>query len=317
MTYDIDVGALTPPLVLTATDTSAINVAGGVQLLISDEAGNVIYTDNAPAVNASNPLAVVITHTWVAPQTAVAGTYGAQAIIAGQAYPPSPAPFTIGAGTSTRYCTIQQARDAGATGTDTEVGDAITAARRLIDRYCEDSFTPTPMTLVAVVQPTGVALLPRTVQQVTRVQPVGSTVPLAATAYAVLSSRMLGQVDAVIIGGGGYGSDPLIAGAEPWNGGWGGLVERFATGQLEVTGTFGWDAPPLQVTAAAAMLAAQLRLGTLDTGGAVPDVDADGNVVVVTASTTAPQPAASSTGDAGADAQLFGMRRNRLRLRGV
>lgn len=317
MTYDIDVGALTPPLVLTATDTTAINVAGGVQLLISDETGTTVITDSSPAVDASVPTAVKVTHTWLLGQTDIAGTYGVQAVIGGLAYPPAPAPFTIGAGVSTRYCTLQQARDAGAVGTDAEVGDAISEARRLIDRYCADGFTPTPMTLAAIVGGDGTALLPRRVRQVTRVAPVGSSTPLATTAYRVLSSRMLGQVDAVVIGGYGRGGDALIAGAEPWNGGWSNLINGFATGQIEVTGVFGWDTPPLPVQAAAALLAAKLTTGTLDTGGAGPDVDEEGNVVVVTASGVTPPATSSSTGDAGADALLFGHRNVRVRLLGV
>lgn len=316
MTYDIDVGALTPPLQLTATDTTAINVAGGVQLLISDETGATVFEDDAPAVDASNPLAVKITHTWQLGETDLAGTYGAQAIIGGLAYPPAPAPFTIGAGVSTRYCTLEQARSAGADGTDAEVGAAIATARVLIDRYCADSFAPTPMTLVAIVGGDGTALLPRRVRQVTRVAPVGRTTPLSAASYAVLSSRMLGQVDAVVIGGYAPGGDPLIAGAEPWNGGWSNLVGRFATGQIEVTGTFGWDAPPLPVQSAAALLAARITAGALQLPGPSPDTDDEGNVIKVTAGATVPPATSTTTGDAAADALLFGFRNGRLRLQG-
>jgi hypothetical protein len=317
VTYDIDVGALTPPLQLTATDTSAISVAGGVVLRILDEAGNVVITDNAPTVDASNPLAVKVTHTWLLGQTDIAGTYGAQAIISGVSYPPAPASFTIGAGAATRYCTIQQARDVGATGTDAEVGDAIAAARQLIDRYCSDSFAPTPMTLVATVGGDGTALLPRRVRQVTRVAAVGSPNALATTAYTVLSSRMFGQVDAVILGGGGSYGDPIVAGAEPWNGGWANLIGRFATGQIEVTGVFGWDAPPMPVTAACALLAARITSGALEVGGPLPDTDEEGNVIKVTAGSTPPVASSRTTGDAGADALLFGHRNARLRLTGV
>ena len=315
--YDIDVGALTPPLVLTATNTVPISTAGAL-LKISDEAGNVIITDSAPAIDATNPLAVKVTHTWLLGQTDVAGTYGAQAILGGVAYPPSPAPFTIGRGAASRYCTVQQARDAGATGTDTEVGAAIDAAREPIDRYTADCFAPTPMTLVAVVQPDGTCLLPRRVRQITRVQPVGSPQPLATTAYTVLSSRMPGQIDAVVIGGYGVSGDPLIAGAEPWNGGWANLIGRFSTGQLEVTGSFGWDAPPLPVQAAAAKLAAKITTGTLDTGTVGPDTDEEGNTIVVTTSGPPPQPRpARSTGDVEADALLFGLRNDAVRMWGV
>lgn len=318
MAYDIDPGDLTPPLVMTITDTAPINTGAGVVLRFTDEAGNVLFTDNAPGVNATDPLAVVLTHNWVAGQTDVAGTYGVQAVVGGtQPYPATgPIAWTIGAG-QPLYCTVAQARAAGATGTDAEVTDAIRAARRRIDRHTGDTFAPTTMEVVGRVSADGTVLLPRIVRSVDRVTPVGRTAPLGVGTWRALSSRTPGQVDAVLIGGAGVG-DPLIAGAEPWNGGWANLLGGLATGQVEVVGSFGWDEPPVEVAAAAAMLAASIRAGELPiTTPTGPDTDDEGNVVKVTVGATAPTTSGRTTGHEGADALLAALHHNRTRLAGV
>jgi len=41
------------------------------------------------------------------------------------------------------YCTIDQAKSAGASGTDTEIQDAIDQAQVVIDLYCRETFQPT------------------------------------------------------------------------------------------------------------------------------------------------------------------------------
>lgn len=318
MAYDIDPGDLTPPLVMTITDTTAINTGAGVVMVFTDEAGNTLFTDPAPAINATNPLAVILTHTWVAGQTDVAGIYGVQAFVGGLPYPSGgPIVWSIGQGTPPLYCTIAQARAAGATGTDSEVTAAILAARRRIDRHTGDTFAPTRMEVVGRVAPDGTVLLPRIVRSIDRVTPVGRATPLAAAVWRALSSRTPGQVDAVVIGGVGYG-DPLIAGAEPWNGGWANLLGGVSTGQVEVVGSFGWDEPPVEVQTAAAILATQIRSGVLPlTTPTGLDTDDEGNVVRVTAATPTPAAGERTTGNAAADAALAGLHRNRFRLAGV
>lgn len=319
MGYAIDVGDLTPPLVVTISDTAAIDTAGGVRLDVLDEAGNLVFTDPAPGVTGSGTSRVV-THTWVAGQTDVAGDYGVQVrtISAGGAvsvYPgDGPIPFTIGVAAPAGYATLAQARAAGATGTDAEVQAAIDAGRRLIDRHCADTFAPTRLTIVSAVRNDGTALLWRTVRAIEAVRMVGGG---TIASWRALSSRTPGQVDAVIVGGYGFG-DPLIAGAEPWRGGWANLYGQLATGQVEVTGVFGWDAPPPEVVNANAILAAAITTGAAAPATpAGPDTDDEGNVVVVTVGGGTPVTAGQrTTGNAAADAMLTGLVAQRVRLAG-
>lgn len=320
MTYSIDVGALTPPLAVTITDTTAIDTAGGVRLQVLDQGGNVLWTDLSPAVTVNSPTELVVTHTWVAGQTDTAGTYQVRVVTFSAGMVPSyypgdhPLTFYIGVSPLAGYCTLAQARTAGATGTDAEVLEAIAAGRRRIDRFTGDTFAPTRMTVVAAARHDGTVLLPRIVQAIESVRPVGGS-SLAVTAYRALSSRIPGQVDAVILGGAGY-ANPLIVGAEPWNGGWAGFVGNLATGQVEVGGVFGWDEPPPEVVTANAALAASIRAGELPAAGTVgPDTDDEGNVVKVTVGgSTVTTPAQRTTGNADADAQLAGLVRQWVRF---
>ena len=316
MTFTLEPGALQPDLVMTLTDTDPIDTSGGVVIEFTDEAGALLFTDTNPTVDATNPLAVLVSHAWVAGQTDRVGTYGARALVGGEPWPDTT--WQVG-NAGALYATVAQARAAGATGSDAEVTAALQAARRRIDRFTGDTFTPTAMELVARVSTDGTALLPRTVRRVDTVTMVGSSTPMAGTAYRVLSSRTPGQVDAVLVGGVGYG-DPLIAGAEPWNGGWANLLGSYGTGQVEVVGSFGWDEPPLEVVTAAAQLAAVVTAGTLPVSGTVgPDTDDEGNVVKVTSPVpgTSPVKGARTTGDAAADALLAALVRNPVRLAGV
>lgn len=310
MSYDIPRGALSPPLVVTITDTVPINTSD-VDLIVTDSGGNVVFVDPAPIVNSSNPLAVIVTHNWSAGQTDLAGTYGVQ-VNAGGLYPGTgPLTFTIGMGTLAGYCSIAQARAAGATGTDQQVADAIVAARTRIDRYCSDTFAPTRMEVVTNVRADGTALLHRRVRSVESVTAVGASSSVASGAYLVTSSRTPGQVDAVLFGAGGERGDALIAGAEPWNGGWANLIGSLATGQIEVVGSFGWDEPPIEVVTASAALTAQITGGGAGVG---PDVDDDGNVVRVTAAAVEDETRGQTTGVPSVDAQLSHLRSQRVRL---
>lgn len=214
---------------------------------------------------------------------------------------------------ATPYSTVQQARDAGATGTDAEITTALTTARDRIDRYTGDRFAPTPLTIVATVRNDGTALLPFIVRSVDSVTPVGSSQPLAAGAWQSLSSLTYGQIDAVVIGTANGRGDPLIAGAEPWNGGWANLLSRLTTGQIQIAGTFGWDAPPPEVISASAELAAAITTGNAVSGSTGPDTDDEGNVVRVTVAAAAAA-VGVTTGSQPIDARLAHLRRDRIHL---
>lgn len=323
MIFDIPIGALTPPQTVTITDEVPIVTAGGVSMVFTDSGGATLFTDAAPALDTTNPLAVKVTHTWLPGQTDNPGTYGVQVFVAGLAYPASgPLAWTVGQGARAGYCTLAQARGAGATGDDAAVTAAILSASDEIDRFTRDVFAPVQMTLVAQVTADGTALLPRRVRQVQRVTAVGSATVLPSSGYLVLSSATPGQVDALVFGGLGL-SDPLIAGAEPWNGGYRNLVSGAlgATGQVQVSGSFGWDAPPAKVVSAAAQLAAAFTSSgavdlQTDSPESVPlDVDEDGNVVTITAGavTTEVRPG-RTTGYDAVDAMLLPYCRDLVRL---
>lgn len=203
------------------------------------------------------------------------------------------------------YCTIEQARAAGATGSDEFVASCIVDARELIDQYTGDMFEPTVATIVARVAPDGTAQLPVQVRSVSAVRVVGATVALPESGYLVLSSSVRGQIDAVVLGGGGR-SDILVVGAEPWNGGYSGLVDG-RTGQVAVTGLYGHETPPVRVRDCAAVLAASRSTGatSMSVPGpavGVPDTDDEGNAVSITVDAEAPR--ARTTGNAAVDVAL-------------
>jgi hypothetical protein len=219
------------------------------------------------------------------------------------------------------YATEQQARDAGAVGTSVEVVAAVAAADAAIDRYTADSFAPYTGTVVADVAANGVALLHRRVQSVTAVRLAGSSTTIGAGAYRVTSSDIPGEVDAVQFGGAGL-YDELVVGAEPWNGGYVGLVSRAANSRVEVEGSFGWDAPPPQVVQASALLAAMSTIADAAAREAAAgsegiDVDDEGNVLSITVNGMDPatgEAASRTTGNASVDAMLAPFVRSRTRL---
>jgi len=217
------------------------------------------------------------------------------------------------------YATVAQAKAQGAQGTDAEITTAILAAERRIDRYTGERWAPTDMALVAAVSGDRVtALLHRRVNTVSAVRVVGASTDLPTTAYRVLSSAVQGQQDAIVLGGQGLG-DALIAGAEPWAGGWASFLDRQvgATGQVQVTGVFGHTDPPPEIELGAAILAAHLT--TLGTGSQAtepaPDTDDEGNAVSITVT---PQPALQrltrTTGYGAVDSLLWPLVRQRVRL---
>lgn len=203
------------------------------------------------------------------------------------------------------YCTVAEARAAGATGTDGEVEAAIGTARVLIDRYTGSVWEPTPALVVAIVAPDGSALLPWPVRAIESVTVVGSPVALPDGAWRALSSLTRGQVDAVLVGA-GRAADILVVGAEPWRGGYAALLSGAlgGTGQVEVLGTFGPDHPPVEVRDAAAALAAWRQKGGTLLPVTGPDTDDEGNVVSVTVNMAAAPVRSRTTGLPGADALL-------------
>lgn len=213
------------------------------------------------------------------------------------------------------YCSIEAAKTAGVTGTDAEVAAWITAAQEAIERYTQQCFEPTDLVVVADVAPDGLVILPRRVRTVTAVMPVleADDAPgLPPSSYRVTSSAVLGQVDAVHLAWGGY--DDLVVGAESYNGGWLGLWERWGAEQVKVVGEFGYDAVPLLVGQACALLAAHLQAEAQPSdadaaGDPGLEVDDEGNNVAIESTDDAPSGvvvASASTGSTQVDALLAG-----------
>lgn len=212
------------------------------------------------------------------------------------------------------YCSVEQARTAGATGTDAEVAAWISAATERITAYTQQVFEPTVMVVVADVAPDGLVLLPRRVRSVDYVQPVlsesdGSYIPLSA--WRLTSADVLGQVDALYLAWGGY--DDLVTGAESYNGGWLGLWRQWGAEQVKVTGTFGYAEVPPLVAQACALLAAHVQAQAApsdadSTQAPGLNVDDEGNNVRIenTDDDTEPLPPSASTGNTQVDALLVG-----------
>lgn len=223
------------------------------------------------------------------------------------------------------YCSVDQARAAGCSGTDAEVAAWISAATERITSYTQQLFEPTALVVVADVAPDGLVLLPRRVRTVTSVTPVVTTddtpSSLPSSAWRVTSADVLGAVDAVHLRWGGY--DDLIAGAESYSGGWRGLFERWGMEQARVEGEFGYAEVPALVAQACALLAADIETQAapsdadhVQTPGL--DVDDEGNNVRIEDDAPAtPVSPSSSTGLPQADALLVGYLNRGALLGGV
>jgi hypothetical protein len=153
-------------------------------------------------------------------------------------------------------CTNQQVYDAGvAPETPAAVVAAgIAEATERVIRFCQEFFEPTAATLLAEFGTTGIAPVPRKINlaaDVTSVTFVGSSAPLNAASYRVRASGTPDDIDAIEMM---TGYNPLVVGAEPWNGGYSGLIA--IQPRILVVGTFGWPTTPLTVSRFAAKLAA-------------------------------------------------------------
>jgi hypothetical protein len=223
-----------------------------------------------------------------------------------------------------RYCTVAEARAAGARGSTRDVEAAIVAATSRVDDYTGDRFTPRVMTVVARVGGDGRAMLPYRLldaDSVTEVVDHDGDVTLAASTYRVYSSRFQGDVDAIGVGRSHVGTNILVVGLEPWadTDPWSG------GGRLRVTATFGWEQTPVAVSMATAMLAAAATKVDVEpghTGSTADSTDPEGNVIPVVppfAVDVDDVPVAErtrTTGSRKADALLAPYRRTRV-LSGV
>lgn len=167
------------------------------------------------------------------------------------------------------YATLEQARAAGATGTDAAVTAAILKAEERVDRYTGDHFEPVTEAQTLRVKGDYAPARRRLQSIVSITAPVpgqpARTIP--ATAYLLEPHGVRFRA---------WGSDILIAGAEPWNGGWANLTGPLDGAYVTVTGVWGWDVVPDPVADATALLAAREAPGTW-----VPVADAEGDPVGV------------------------------------
>lgn len=184
------------------------------------------------------------------------------------------------------YCTLAEARAAGAVGTDAQVQEAIANAAVRVEAFTGDFFEPRVLTVVARVGGDGRAFMPHRVTSataVTEVKDADTATVLGTQAWRTYSSVMTGEVDAVGVGPAHRGYNILVNGMEPWN--------RYNLPQrIQVTGTFGWATPPTAIHIATAMLAAEwtkAHRGDEDGNPATPNVidttsaDPEGNVIPV------------------------------------
>jgi hypothetical protein len=116
-----------------------------------------------------------------------------------------------------RYASVEQAKNAGAVGTDMEIEAALADGEIIIERYCRDVFAPTALGYLIPVDVYGVGYLP-------------------VTAYTVDVGTL------------GYDGRTWTAD---------GYSSYATGTEFLVTGDYGWRTTPAQVTAANARLAAR------------------------------------------------------------
>lgn len=160
------------------------------------------------------------------------------------------------------YCTIEQAKSAGARGSDAEITAAIERASLRVSRYTGETFEPVAKTKRVKLGRDGRALVHERIVSVTAVRWAGVQQPIGVDGYRVESSIVDGVQDAIVLAGSQSWADVTVLGAEPWAGGWAGLSsQRRGDEKLDVEGTFGWATAPEDVAEATALVAAHLREG--------------------------------------------------------
>jgi hypothetical protein len=180
------------------------------------------------------------------------------------------------------YCSIDEAKSAGARGSNDEITQAIADAQERIDRYTGDVFEIVPLTIEADVDREGYAYLHRRIVTIDSVTWLGAPTPIDAYAYRISSSATaVGGRDRIELASALGWSDVTVLGAEPWNGGWAGFASRYGSPRVSVVGTFGWATVPGQIRDACAQLAAYLRGLDADAEDPTILVDVEGNTMPV------------------------------------
>jgi hypothetical protein len=254
--FTLVAGDTAPPLSVTVGSSTALP-ATGWSLQVLDATGATVVDDQAPAVNAADLLAVIVTHTWQAGETTTPGTYTAQTRAGGRTYPAGS--FQIVAALPALYC------DPADAGTDVWT---VRAAMSRVDRYTGQWWTPRVASVTADVRPGGTCLLGRTPLAVSSVRVTGATTDLPTGSWRVAGNRL--ELAS-------WGGDILIAGAEPYAGGWANLWSSAPT--VTVAGTWGAGELPWEVTEATRLLARWLAQQGTDPAGVA--TDDEGNVVTV------------------------------------
>ena len=174
------------------------------------------------------------------------------------------------------YCTLAQARAAGAAGDDAAVQAAVDEASELVDRYTGDVFEPRTLSVLANVSPDGRVSLGLRVRSVASVTDVASSTTWPTWQLATSADR--GGLDELSLPGAGWSGNVLINGWEPYNrASW--AARRPA--QVRVEGSFGWDSAPTAVRLATAHLAAQLSQAAASSTQSASTTDPEGNVIPV------------------------------------
>lgn len=153
------------------------------------------------------------------------------------------------------YSTLAAARARGATGTDLEVQAALDLAGQQIDTLTGQWWNTRQATVRVQVDRDGYARLPRRVQTVTAVRPVGGLSDLTPSLYRVESGAVLGGRDRLLLGGGGQGRWDVLRNHDPLH-----YVGQAVAGppSLDVTGSFGVAPTPAAISEAEARIAARI-----------------------------------------------------------
>lgn len=159
------------------------------------------------------------------------------------------------------YCTAADAEAKGAA-SPLPAGTLEEAAER-VDAFTGTWFDSRTGTFRVEYDGDGIVFLPAPAITVTSVAVVDPATTIAAGTYRTVGERLYLPDFA-------RGSDVLIAGAEPWRGGWANLLGP-APVLLDVTGTLGLAAVPSSVREASALLAAMLAPAPY-----TPTTDAEG-----------------------------------------